>query len=125
MSRVPASPAIRRPLVVLFLLGGAFLVALAAWWAGRAPQSAEAPPGADIPRLGRFPASQFFLEHDLFLAATDPRTIPAREAVWLRPDDEVFGVVVDGAARAYPVFMIAYHHVVNDVIRGIPVAVTY
>ncbi len=77
------------------------------------------------PHLGRFPLSQFYLEHDRFLPATDPRTVPADEATWLRPDDEVFGVVLGGRARAYPVPMISYHHVVNDVIAGIPIAVTY
>jgi hypothetical protein len=28
-------------------------------------------------------------------------------------------------ARAYPISQMAYHHVVNDVVEGIPVAVTY
>jgi membrane protease YdiL (CAAX protease family) len=30
-----------------------------------------------------------------------------------------------GDARAYPIREMAYHHVVNDVVAGIPVAVTY
>ncbi len=77
------------------------------------------------PKIGRFPLSQFYLQHDYFLPATDPRTVPAAQAAWLRPDDEVFGVVLGRSARAYPVPMISYHHVVNDVIDGIPVAVTY
>jgi hypothetical protein len=78
-----------------------------------------------LPALGRLPRSQFYLEHDRFLPATDPRTVSAARAHWLRSEDEVFGVVVGGQARAYPIAMIAYHHVVNDVIRGIPIAVTY
>ena len=85
----------------------------------------ETLPSEEGPTLGRFPQSQFFLEHDRFLPATDPRTVPAEQADWLHEDDEVFGVVVRGQARAYPIPMIAYHHVVNDVIRGIPVAITY
>ena len=28
-------------------------------------------------------------------------------------------------ARAYPISQMAYHHVLNDVVEGIPVAVTY
>jgi len=28
-------------------------------------------------------------------------------------------------ARAYPISQMAYHHIVNDVVGGIPVAVTY
>lgn len=86
----------------------------------------DAPPKApDVERIGHLPASQFFLEHDLFLPANDPLTVPAEKARHVQPDDEVFGVVVNGQARAYPITMIAYHHVVNDVIRGIPVAITY
>ena len=30
-----------------------------------------------------------------------------------------------GDARAYPVREMAYHHIVNDVVGGVPVAVTY
>jgi hypothetical protein len=28
-------------------------------------------------------------------------------------------------ARAYPIREMAYHHVLNDVVAGVPVAVTY
>ena len=76
-------------------------------------------------RFGRFPPDQFFIEHDRFLPATDPATLPAGMAEHLLPEDEVFGVVVKDRARAYPVTMISYHHVVNDVVAGIPIAVTY
>lgn len=91
-----------------------------------APASATIPaPTTDEARIGRFAASQFLIEHDRFLAATDPAMVPAAEATWLQPSDEVLGVLVSGRARAYPVPMISYHHVVNDVIEGIPIAVTY
>jgi len=92
------------------------------------PDAGAAPapePSAGAPTLGGLPRSQFFIEHDRFLAATDPQTVTASEATWLRGDDEVFGLVIGGQARAYPIPMISYHHVINDVIRGIPVAVTY
>jgi hypothetical protein len=75
--------------------------------------------------LGPYPRSQFFMEPDLFKAADEPATVPAAEATFLEDDDEVWGLVVLGKARAYAVTMLSYHHVVNDVIEGIPVAVTY
>jgi len=81
--------------------------------------------GAREPMIGERPFSQFLLRHDKFLPATDPATVPAAEANWLRPGDEVFGVVLGDVARAYPIPMLAYHHVVNDVLAGIPIAVTY
>lgn len=110
-----------RPLVVVLLLVLLVVWAFSGPLATREPSSAPAASN----RIGPYPASQFFMEHDLFLSATDPRTVPAREARHVQPADEVFGVVVGGQARAYPIYMIAYHHVVNDVIQGIPVAITY
>jgi hypothetical protein len=81
--------------------------------------------GEERASFGRHPASQFLIEHDRFLPATDPEVLPAKEADFLQRFDQVFGVVVEGRARAYPITMIAYHHVVNDTIGRTPVAVTY
>jgi hypothetical protein len=39
--------------------------------------------------------------------------------------DPVFGLVLDGEARAYPQHILVWHEVVNDEVAGIPVAVTY
>ncbi|MGB0653028.1 MAG: DUF3179 domain-containing (seleno)protein [Thermoplasmatota archaeon] len=44
---------------------------------------------------------------------------------WLRGDDRVLGVVIDGDTRAYPVKMLNSHEIVNDVVGGVPVAVTF
>jgi hypothetical protein len=37
----------------------------------------------------------------------------------------VMAVRIGGDARAYPIRAMAYHHVVNDVVHGIPIVVTY
>lgn len=71
------------------------------------------------------PLSQFHIEHDRFPRADDPEHVTAAEATWLLPDDEVFGVLVGRAARAYPISFLAFHHAVNDVLGGIPICVTY
>jgi hypothetical protein len=81
--------------------------------------------GPAPPRAERFTPERFYVERDLFLAADEPAAVPAGAASFLRDDDEVYGIVVAGRARAYPTTMLSYHHVVNDVIEGIPVAVTY
>lgn len=44
---------------------------------------------------------------------------------YVAPTDEVVGVEIDGDARAYPVKVLNYHEIVNDVVGGEPVAVTY
>ena len=42
------------------------------------------------------------------------------------PEDRVvIGVEHNGEAKAYPIFMLAYHHQIYDVIGGVPVVVTY
>lgn len=38
---------------------------------------------------------------------------------------EVVGVVIDGKARAYPLRVLQWHEVVNDVLEGMPICVVY
>jgi len=56
----------------------------------------------------------------------DPSFVAAREApADLAPDDPVFGIVLDGEAKAYSQKILAYHEICNDVVGGRPVSVTY
>ena len=43
----------------------------------------------------------------------------------LAPGERVLSVRENGAARAYPVRVLAYHHVVNDQLAGVPIVATY
>jgi len=54
----------------------------------------------------------------------DPEFGPP-EAAPLDPADPVFGLVRNGVARAYPQHVLVHHEIVNDVVGGEPVAVTY
>lgn len=47
------------------------------------------------------------------------------EGDWLAASDRVLGIEIGGDARAYPVRILNWHEIVNDVVGGIPVAVTY
>jgi len=51
--------------------------------------------------------------------------VRAPEAGFVKPDDMVLGVVVNGDAVAYPVNQLAYHHVINDEVGGVPIVATY
>ena len=73
----------------------------------------------------RFRESRFFREQDLFLPANDPKIISAAEASFLRDADEILGFLVGSRARAYSVRALAYHHVINDRIGSVPIAVPY
>jgi len=40
-------------------------------------------------------------------------------------DEPVIGVVVDGKARAYSMWQLDNHEIVNDTVAGVPIAVTW
>lgn len=43
----------------------------------------------------------------------------------LDPKEMILAVHLGDDARAYPISQMAYHHVLNDVVAGVPIAVTY
>ena len=51
--------------------------------------------------------------------------LTADEASYLLDTDLVFGVSINGDARAYPLRIMGWHEMVNDVIGGVPVALAY
>lgn len=55
----------------------------------------------------------------------DPPVMPGREARYLERDERVFGVVVGGEARAYPHRFLSWHEMLNDVVGGEPVTLSY
>lgn len=54
-----------------------------------------------------------------------PKFIAAKKVDYLHDDDLVIGLVRGGIARAYPARILVWHEIVNDVIGGDAVAVTY
>jgi len=57
------------------------------------------------------------LDHALMIRASD--------ADYLLDTDLVFGIEINGDARAYPLRIMGWHEMVNDVIGGVPVALAY
>ncbi len=55
----------------------------------------------------------------------DPRFKPVKEVEDLADTEPVIGVVINGDARAYPLGILTQHEIVNDVVGGVPVTVTY
>ena len=58
-------------------------------------------------------------------ALTNPTLIEPEEADYLLPDDEVFGIEINGDARAYPLRILNWHEMFNDVVGGVPVSLAY
>lgn len=54
-----------------------------------------------------------------------PDIIASHEADYLRATDRVLGVIINGVARAYPIRILNYHEIVNDVVAGEGIVVTY
>lgn len=45
--------------------------------------------------------------------------------VWLQDQSPVIALEIDGEARAYPLAILTWHEIVNDVVGSVPVAVTF
>ena len=58
-------------------------------------------------------------------ALTNPELIDPAEAEYLQEDELVFGVEINGDARAYPFRFMDWHEMFNDVIGGVPVSLAY
>lgn len=55
----------------------------------------------------------------------NPSLIVAEQADYLLDDDLVFGVSINGDNRAYPLRIMGWHEMFNDIIGGVPVALAY
>ncbi len=55
----------------------------------------------------------------------NPTMIPAAEADYMLDEDLVFGIEINGDARAYPLRILGWHEMFNDTIGGVPVALAY
>jgi hypothetical protein len=64
------------------------------------------------PKDGIFP-----IDHPLFKVASEDKEVAANEPV--------IGLEINGDARAYPQRILIWHEIVNDVVGGTPVTVTY
>lgn len=58
-------------------------------------------------------------------ALDHPRVTDADGGDWLQPQQVVFGVAVNGEARAYPRHMMEFHELVNDTLGGREIGIPY
>lgn len=54
-----------------------------------------------------------------------PKFIPLSEATWLDAQEPVLVVDIEGDVRGYPLQILLWHEIVNDMVGGQPVTVTY
>ncbi len=74
------------------------------------------------------------LRKDALRAIVDPVVFPGRDVArinatqrgkYLVSSDRVIGVTINGEARAYPLRIMQCHEIANDMLGGVPIAVTY
>ena len=58
-------------------------------------------------------------------ALDNPTHISVSQATYLQDNDEVFGVEINGDIRAYPLRIMGWHEMFNDVVGGVPVSLAY
>jgi hypothetical protein len=58
-------------------------------------------------------------------ALTHPKLLAAEEADYLNDSDLVFGISINGDARAYPLRILDWHEMLNDTIGGVDVSLAY
>ena len=58
-------------------------------------------------------------------ALDNPATLPASEAGYLEEKDLVFAVEINGEARAYPLRIMDWHEMANDVVGNVPISLAY
>jgi hypothetical protein len=58
-------------------------------------------------------------------ALMSPKYVSAGEASFLRENDQVIGVVINGEARAYPLRIMSWHELINDRIGDMSILVSW
>ena len=113
----------------ILIIGLGFLVLPAARYLIWGPELDSEPvslPNDSEPSGGRELEIVRLLGKDAIPAILNPEFVPASEASnWMKPDEAVLGISLGGEHRAYPVTMLSRHEIVNDVVGGEPVAVTW
>jgi hypothetical protein len=63
--------------------------------------------------------------YELMFHPDDRPSFAAASRMNLDKDEKVIAVKIGGAARAYPIRNISYHHVINDVLDKVAIVATY
>lgn len=58
-------------------------------------------------------------------ALNNPEMMEPNQAEYLEPGEPIFGIALNGDARAYPLRIMDWHEMANDVIGGVPVSLAY
>jgi hypothetical protein len=120
------SYALRRAAPVASLVSLALALALAAWlWRGARWwwRSALVLAVLVLGTVSWFARQNHF--EWMFAPLSNTARAPAAGAGWVEAGDMVLAVDLNGESVAYPIRQVAYHHIVQDTVGGVPIAATY
>jgi hypothetical protein len=126
-SAVSLSFALRRwsPVLSLVSLALGILLAVRLWNAGRRILART----AAVLLVGLIGAAAWGARQDyfewMFAPLPGPGFVRASEAGFVAPGDMVMAVNLKGDPVAYPIRQLAYHHLVQDSVGGVPIVATY
>jgi uncharacterized protein DUF3179 len=118
---------LRQKAPAVTLVGLGLLLTLLARLARHVTRWWQWPPLVLLVALGAFPAWFARQNHFewMFNPLPDPTYAPATLVDFVEDRDMVVAVEIGGDAVAWPVRQMAYHHIVEDDVGGVPVVSTY
>lgn len=119
--------ALRRwsPILTLLALVVAVALVVRLWQPGRRPGARSAAVlAALVVAASAWAARQNHFEW-MFAPLPGPGFVRASAAGFVEPADMVLAVERNGDRAAYPVRQLAYHHLVEDSVGGVPIVATY
>jgi|SRR5579872_853545 len=63
--------------------------------------------------------------YEIMFHPFDRPSFSSADQVKLEGDEKVIAINIGREARAYPIRIISYHHVINDLLDGVPIVATY
>ena len=105
--------------------GVAALIALALYWRAQPRRWRRAFATAGAAFVCALAALACVNVYELMFHPDDRPSFAAASRTKLDKEEKVIAVKIGGAARAYPIRNISYHHVINDVLGKVAIVATY
>lgn len=81
----------------------------------------------DLPRISRLEGEKVYslIQPDRIPSIDEPELVPAAGVDFMADDELVLGVVAGGIAKAYSLWHLDRHEIVNDWLGDVPIAATW
>jgi hypothetical protein len=113
-----------RPFVMI-LCGVLSLAALVWYWGREKRRSRRVASAISVIAVAVVAGLSRVNIYEIMFHPFDRPSFSSADQAKLDGDEQVIAVSVEGAARAYPIRIISYHHVINDLVGGVPIVATY